>query len=477
MTNGLRLFPAPLQLVVGFRLSALAFGALLLAGCPPTTSPDGGGGTEPEPAVGVDAGPDGLGPGEGCRTGTSECQDGLLCLPSAQNPNVGSCRRVCGSIEADNVIKDDGVQCAESESCQTVSGPDARPDFVVCLPVTLVREGECFSPNDPAGCDTEAIATAAGVSASQVSCDYAGGLNPPHRCKIRCVIGEDDSCPAGERCFRGQNPLLDLEPPADGEGDRITCTPSVCGAQDPGCECGAGYDCRLLNSGETLCARDIGNCGEPVPVLTERQLSFEFRCNGVDDHRFCDDSAYTALEDGAEVQCITAFLGFPSDDDGQCLAICSRPTFDYDHSGVVDADEQAQTFNCRDGEVCRTETFGLRNLGSQSCDPQACPPGTPCDACSGDGECVETSTGPRCGVYLGSCTAEEFVDAGPQDAGPEVDAGQADAGPVDAGGSDGGAVDAGSRDAGTPVDAGPADAGVDAGLVDAGAQDAGVDAG
>lgn len=478
MTHGERHSLANLAGNRGPFFGAIAITVGLLAGCPPAPTPDAGGPNEPEPSVGVDAGPDGLGEGEGCRVDSTECRDDLICLPSVQNPNVGSCRKVCGSVDSGDVVKDEGVACATGDSCQVISGPDALPDFVVCLPVTLVREGACLSANDPAGCDAEAIATEAGVNASQVSCDYAGGLNPPHYCKIRCVIGDDDSCPDGELCFRGENPLLDLEAPAGGGSDRITCTPSVCGAQDPDCECGDGYACRLLGSGETLCARDIGNCGEPVPTLLERQLSFEFRCNGVDDHRFCDDSAYAAIEDGAEVQCVTAFLGFPSDNDGQCLAICSRPTFDYDRSGVVDADEQAQNFNCRDGEVCRTDTFGLRNLGTQACDPEECPPGSPCSACSGDGECVESSSGPRCGVYLGSCTAEEIVDGGPQDAGPDLDAGlESDAGGgEDAGNVDAGVVDAGGIDAG-PVDAGSADAGggpPDAGFSDAGLADAGI---
>ena len=175
-------------------ISAMALSTLM--GCPPPT-PDAGVLLEPDAGSRVDAGPSGLEIGDGCRVDSDECRASLECLPSVQNPNVGSCRQTCGTIANGVAEKASDVTCGESESCQIVSGPDARPTFVVCLPVTTTRDGVCVSPDDPAGCAAETIAGLIDVDPEQISCDYASSLSAPHFCKVRCIPGEDTMCPEG----------------------------------------------------------------------------------------------------------------------------------------------------------------------------------------------------------------------------------------------------------------------------------------
>jgi len=172
-------------------------------------------------------------------------------------------------------------------------------------------------------------------------CDEGVCLPLTPRPESICYIG--GTAEVGESCVTN----LDCSPGnlCIGTGDNFLCT-DACDAEHP---CGSDQHCRLLDTGASICSKNVGEvcdsgipCADPSLVCTA-DVSIEYRdFLGLD---VCTWTACTTCPDGA------LCLGLSNAPDTMCLGTCE-----------TDADCQfAVGWTCRGLETC-----------SGFADPEAC---------------------------------------------------------------------------------------------------------
>jgi hypothetical protein len=420
------------------------------AGSDPIVDAGGGGG----------GGGTALQEGESCSVANSECDTGLLCLPSPLNPSVGVCRVDCGlRNDQGQVIDEDPSKCSDTRSCLVVTDPSSFDvTAVACLPQATQRDGTCLAPGDEDACAAPMQCHVTYVADAEDPNDDPSSFN----CKQTCDLDADDvndGCPGDEACFRS-NLIQGFEPDATGMNIK-TCTLASCDEGGTDCECTEDFECIQLTTseeGQGGCVSVPGVCGIAARGVTdadwEGSAVGDSFCNSVDDHLYCDNRPYEDLENPAENFCLfQGQLGAPYV--GICYAFCSVPSVDLNNDGTLSDDEIGEDYQCGADQACYTDlgaelligpgpedesaTFGIKE-----CDPANCTEGEACESeCGpGDTQCITfesraNGTVSLCIAPYGNCEPvrdEPAVDAGvSDDAGDTTETDAGDTTETDAG--------------------------------------------
>ena len=367
---------------------------LLLPGCPtaPTlsaepdvrVSPDAGIVSDAgAPADGGDGAPDLSDRWAPCTPGNGDCSEGLVCMTSPFNPNVGICDIGCGALNAEGtaVVEDSPSPCPDGEVCQGMLNADTGELLgVVCQLQSGLRDGPCVPSVDNNSCSP--------TIDENVSCDRA---EFGFECRVGCGAG--GACPEGESCLQtGQ-----LQPEVSRSGTVVECVVDAECSDAASCQRAAFAD----GSVRHICAFDVERCGVGVVSATHDDVSAVIAGATVSDNHACDVFGGHRYCQDASAACIDV----TGAGDRLCLAVCGQDDANGSYAEDACPGSQACTFAIALavglGDVVEND------IGApQGCPPDNCPVGMPCpDECAGDerAHCVDTADGGRCIRPIGIC--------------------------------------------------------------------------
>ena len=323
--------------------------------------------------------------------GPGNCDEGLECV--SFDGTTSYCVRPCQG-------EDDTTTCGENTCIEFTSSG-------YCLQATAQRDTACLD-------NLKWCAEGAG-ECMPTGYDYDAQTGKDYRCKVRCDLGEENTCAGGESCLPDPVGFGEVQATAPDCVDDTTCDP--------------GFSCTDLGGASNQCFRRYGLCGNPVANcmfdiadLTADTPSGEVQnwftstaqqCIGTDGERTVSDAvghAYCNEITPADADANAAFsMCVDLQGVGLCIAFCEGTTGDLD---------------CGEGYACERPAQALLYLDLAEDETSAdgyvaCETDDDCSAVQ-DGDavpytCLELTSGKKCSRALKQCVQNASVDPSTDD--------------------------------------------------------------